>query len=155
MIKYAKIINQETGLCEVGLGTNVEFYKSIGMVELDVEQSDVNNNWYLTEKCPHKSEEEKEQEKRQRKAKLHMTKRDFFLYVVQPFGITYNQLIQALQSNDTLLACYEGCNHIYRGDEMLVGNIKTMLETMTGQTIDEQVLNAQLDVIFEEHNATD
>ena len=31
MIKYAKIINQETGLCEVGTGTNIEFYKSLNI----------------------------------------------------------------------------------------------------------------------------
>lgn len=59
MIKYAKVINKETGLCEIGEGTNIEFYKSIGMTELDVEQSDVDNGWYITEKCPHKSEEDK------------------------------------------------------------------------------------------------
>lgn len=67
MIKYARVINEETGLCEVGLGTNTDFYQSIGMVELDVEQSDVDNNWYLTEQCPHKSEEEKLQEAKQAK----------------------------------------------------------------------------------------
>ena len=27
-----KIINEETGLCQVGLGTNIQFYKSLGMV---------------------------------------------------------------------------------------------------------------------------
>lgn len=67
MIKYAKIINQETGLCEVGLGTNSSFYQSVGMFELDVEQSDVDNCWYLAEKCPHKTEEEKELEERERR----------------------------------------------------------------------------------------
>lgn len=41
MIKYGKIINNETKECEVGLGTDVEYYKSLGMVLLDVEQS-----WY-------------------------------------------------------------------------------------------------------------
>ena len=56
---YAKVINQETGLCEVGLGTNAEFYKSIGMIQLDVQQSDIDNNWYLTEKCPMKTDEQK------------------------------------------------------------------------------------------------
>ena len=35
MIKYAKLINKETGLCEVGLGTNTDFYKSIGMIQID------------------------------------------------------------------------------------------------------------------------
>lgn len=37
MRKYAKIINEETKLCEVGLGTNSAFYQSIGMVEMEVE----------------------------------------------------------------------------------------------------------------------
>ena len=59
MIKYAKVINEETGRCEVGLGTNAEFYKSIGMTQQDVELSDVDNNWYTAEKCPHKTDEEK------------------------------------------------------------------------------------------------
>ena len=35
---YAKIINEETKACEVGLGTNTEFYRSIGMSEMEVEQ---------------------------------------------------------------------------------------------------------------------
>ena len=46
MIKYAKITNKQTGLCEVGLGTNTKFYQSIGMQQLDVQQSDIDNNWY-------------------------------------------------------------------------------------------------------------
>jgi hypothetical protein len=63
MIKYAKVINDNTGLCEVGLGTNIAFYQSIGMTEQDVEQSEIDNNWYLAELCPHKSEEEKTAER--------------------------------------------------------------------------------------------
>ena len=59
MLKYAKIINEQTGLCEVGVGTNTQFYNSIGMSELDVFQSDIDNCWYLSEKCPQKSEEQK------------------------------------------------------------------------------------------------
>ena len=65
MIKYAKIINEENGLCEVGLGTNAEFYQSIGMTLLDVRQSDIDGAWYLSEKCPMKTDEEKEQEERE------------------------------------------------------------------------------------------
>ena len=60
MIKYAKVLNEQTGLVDVGIGTNTEFYKSIGMAELDVKQSDIDNNWYLAEKCPMKTDEEKE-----------------------------------------------------------------------------------------------
>lgn len=46
MIKYAKIINQETKECQVGTGTNSKFYQSIGMVEMDVGQA-ANGQWYV------------------------------------------------------------------------------------------------------------
>ena len=65
MIKYAKIINELTGLVEVGLGTNTDFYKSIGMCELDVKQSDIDSNWYLSEKCLMKTDEQKVQEEQE------------------------------------------------------------------------------------------
>ena len=101
------------------------------------------------------AKEEHEKEERERKAKLKMTKRDFFLYVLQPYGVTYQALNQILNSNDTLSACFNLCNHVYRYDTMLIGNIKTMLEAITGETIDEQELMAFLDVQFETHNAQD
>jgi hypothetical protein len=66
MIKYAKVIDNELGLCEVGTGTNADFYKSIGMTQQDVEQSEKDNQWYLSEKCPHYTpEEESEQREEQ------------------------------------------------------------------------------------------
>lgn len=64
MLKYAKIINEETKECSVGLGTNTEFYKSIGMTEMDVEQA-YNGSWYVIGYIPEKSQEVKEQEVRQ------------------------------------------------------------------------------------------
>ena len=67
MIEYAKIINEQTGLCEVGLGTNSSFYQSIGMTQVDVQQSDIDNAWYLAEKCPMKTDEEKEREEHERR----------------------------------------------------------------------------------------
>lgn len=51
MKKYAKIINEETKACEVGLGTNSAFYQSIGMVEMEVEQA-YNGAWYLLGYAP-------------------------------------------------------------------------------------------------------
>ena len=60
MLKFVNDI-QENGLCsQVGLGTNAEFYKSIGMVQKDVEQSEIDGQWYLSEKCPHLTPEEKD-----------------------------------------------------------------------------------------------
>ena len=92
MIKYAKIIDNETGLCEVGLGTNAEFYISIGMSELDVEQSEKDNRWYLTEKCPHYTPEEKEQQEHERIQARYMTRSDFFDGMIMAFGLDSKEL---------------------------------------------------------------
>lgn len=71
MIKYAKIIDPEKGICAVGIGdpnavyrriidpeTGTEktlyvsdYYKSIGMKEMDVEQA-YNGGWYVAGKAP-------------------------------------------------------------------------------------------------------
>ena len=51
MKKYAKIENKETGLCQVGIGTNSAFYESIGMTEIDVEQA-YDGKWYLEGYAP-------------------------------------------------------------------------------------------------------
>ena len=53
MKKYAKVINEETKLCEVGLGNNSAFYQSIGMTEMEVEQA-YNGVWYLKGYAPEK-----------------------------------------------------------------------------------------------------
>ena len=54
MKKYAKIIDPEKGFCEVGIGTDNEFYQSIGMELMDVEQG-FDGNWYLSGYAPVKS----------------------------------------------------------------------------------------------------
>ena len=65
MEKYAKIINEETKQCEVGLGTNTEFYKSIGMTLMNVEQA-YNGNWYLLGYAPEKPAPSKEEQRENR-----------------------------------------------------------------------------------------
>lgn len=55
MLKYAKVTDNETKLCEVGLGTDAAFYISIGMTEQDVEQA-YNGSWYLMGYAPAKPE---------------------------------------------------------------------------------------------------
>lgn len=52
---YAKITNEETKEVSVGLGTDVEFYKSIGMTDMEVEQA-YNGAWYLKGYAPQKPE---------------------------------------------------------------------------------------------------
>lgn len=51
MLKYAKIINKETKQCDVGLGTNVAFYQSLGMTMQDVAEA-YNGMWYLVGYAP-------------------------------------------------------------------------------------------------------
>ncbi len=55
MKKYAKVINEETKACEVGLGTNNNFYASIGMEEMEVEQA-YNGEWYVAGYAPSEPE---------------------------------------------------------------------------------------------------
>ena len=64
MLKYAKIINDTTKACEVGFGTNANFYQSIGMVEQEVEQA-YDGAWYLKGYAPQKTLAELKIQKRE------------------------------------------------------------------------------------------
>ena len=59
MQKYAKVVNEETGACIVGLGESesaAEYYATLGMELLDVEQA-TDGSWYLAGKVPAPSAE--------------------------------------------------------------------------------------------------
>lgn len=93
MIKYAKVIDEKLGLVEVGVGTNIEFYQSIGMTQQDVQQSDINGNWYLADKCPMKTDEQKEQEEKERIAKLFLTGADVERGIYQAKGMDFEDIV--------------------------------------------------------------
>ena len=65
MKKYAKVINEETKEVSVGTGTNSAFYKSIGMVEMEVEEG-YDGHWYVKGYAPAKSEPTKEEQQKAR-----------------------------------------------------------------------------------------
>ena len=65
MIKYAIILNQETKMCDVGTGTDIEYYKSIGMTEMDVEEA-YNGNWYVAGYAPEKPAPTEEEQRQKR-----------------------------------------------------------------------------------------
>ena len=138
MIKYAKIINEEPGLCEVGLGTNSSFYQSIGMVQLDVQQSDIDNNWYLVDKCPMKTDEEKAQEERQRLDMLNLTKADVLLALYQDKGLSPDDIKAMIKDNIPALIKFDYASSYYRGDEVV-----NTLGLALGYTADE------MDYLFE------
>ena len=53
--KYAKVKNEETKVCDVGIGTNDAFYESLGFTKQEVEQSYM-GEWYLKGYVPSKPE---------------------------------------------------------------------------------------------------
>lgn len=122
MIKYAKVINEDTGLCEVGLGTNTGFYISIGMKQIDVKQSDIDNQWYLAEKCPMKTEEQKMLEEKERVAKLYLTGADVERGIYQAKGLDFEDIVAMvtqLQPEGLDLKALKielKANHFYRGN---------------------------------------
>lgn len=61
---YAQIIDEKTKLCSVGTGTNTEFYKSIGMVDMEVEQA-YDGQWYVKGYAPTQPLEELKSQKLQ------------------------------------------------------------------------------------------
>lgn len=98
MLKYAKVINKEIKLCEVGIGTNTEFYRSIGMSEMEVEQA-WNGEWYLKGYAPEKPVEEKEAEARAvRNQYLYDTDR----YMIVDYPITEEEKAQYIQYREYL-----------------------------------------------------
>lgn len=122
MIKYAKIINQEIGLCEIGDGDNATIYQSIGMEELDVSQSDIDNQWYLTELCPMKSNEQKAQEEAERIAKLNLTGADVERGIYQAKGMDFEDIVAMVTQlqpeglDIKALKIELKANHFYRGN---------------------------------------
>lgn len=69
MIKYAKVIN-ELNQCDVGLGDDVEFYQSIGMTEMEVEQG-YDGVWYVAGYAPQQTVEEKNEAIKRTRANLY------------------------------------------------------------------------------------
>ena len=54
--RYAQVINDQTKEVSVGLGTNRNFFSSLGMTEQDVELAD-NGKWYLAGHAPRETKE--------------------------------------------------------------------------------------------------
>ena len=62
---YARTIDENTKLCEVGTGTNTDFYQSIGMTEMEVEQA-YDGRWYVKGYAPEKPEPTMEEQSEKR-----------------------------------------------------------------------------------------
>ena len=147
MIKYAKVINEETKQCEVGLGTNAEFYQSIGMTLQDVEQSEKDNQWYLKEYCPHYTPEEKEAIERARKDAMTLTPADVERALYKAKGMDFDDL-KALIAQGTgidlkALAIEFRASNFYRGAKFGIGRLFDVVGSLLGYTPDD------IDYLFE------
>lgn len=134
---YGTIIDNNTGLCSVGTGTNIEFYKSIGMVELDVQQSDIDNRYYLIDKCPMKTDEQKLKEEQDKINHLTMTALDFVTYIKKA-GVSDEVILRYLQSNPSIQLQLTLCQNVYCGVARQLCPIKITEELIL---TDEQVVN--------------
>lgn len=146
MIKYCKIINKEKGLVEIGTGTNTNFYKSIGMTQLDVQQSDIDGAWYLADKCPMKTEEEKIQEETKRIAMLNLTAADVERAIYKAKGLDFEDIIALIEAQPLnedgeaildikALKIELKANNFYRGNPY-INQVGTLLG-LTSQQLDE------------------
>lgn len=105
MQKYCYLTDKETGLVEIGVGCSDEYYKEIGMKLRDVKQSEVDNEWYLIDKCPIKPEPTAKERK---EAFL----KDFFkvagygYYRRTPKG--YQSAIESINTADRMCAKHNG-----------------------------------------------
>ena len=87
MQKYAKVVNEVTKQCEIGLGTNAKYYKSIGMEEMDVEKA-YNGQWYVNGYAPQPGQKPKEEILAEKRIIRNKYLQDSDKYMLQDFPIT-------------------------------------------------------------------
>ena len=104
MLKYAKIINEETKQCEVGLGTNAEYYESIGMTEMDVEEA-YTGDWYVAGYAPEKPAPTYEEQKQARA--------NAYREEVDPITAHIERLKDAEQTEETIEKIKENGDYEY------------------------------------------
>lgn len=89
MLKYCFIKDEKSGLVQLGVGCPDEYYIEIGMQQRDVEQSEKDEQWYLIDKCPHYTNEEKLEIAKFNK----IQENDFIRDNALISGVTYNNIL--------------------------------------------------------------
>ena len=84
MLKYSKVINNETKEVMVGFGTNVKFFENEGLTLQEVEEA-YNGSWYLKGYAPEKPQTEFEKETRAKRDK-YLQNTD--IYMISDYPIT-------------------------------------------------------------------
>lgn len=98
MKKYVKIVDNLKKTCLVGTGKDIEYYKHQGYAQEEVEQSDLDGNWYLKGYAPMKTDEQKAQEEHERIQELSMTRSDFFDATIKAFGADESDFLPIIEN---------------------------------------------------------
>ena len=85
---YAIVTDEKTKAVSVGLGTDVEFYKSIGMTDMEVEQA-YDGSWYVKGYAPDFSEQIKQDKIAELDAQYQVDKAQLMQYYFE-FSIAGN-----------------------------------------------------------------
>ena len=110
----------------------------------EVEQSEVDFQWYLAERCPHKSEEEKEREECERINNLTLTAADVERAIYEAKGMDFDDLVQFVIDTNIVgfdvkrLKIELKANNFYRGHKYV-----NMIGQMLGYTSND------MDYLFE------
>lgn len=146
MLKLAKLIDFTTGLVDVAQGDDEAYFKNNGFTWVDVEQSDINGNWYLAELCPYLTEDEKAKKEHERVMMLSLTRGDVFRGLLQSRGVTRAQIRTMIETNENLseleremaLIDFDEALNFYRGNSLI---------NTIGEALD--ITSKQLDEFFE------
>lgn len=154
MIKYAKIFDEETKKVDIALGDDIQTYEKLGFTPQDVEQSDLDGQWYLSGYAPMKTDEQKAQEERERIAMLNLTAADVERAIYKAKGIDFDDIITMVQAQPLsdegtpvidikALKIELKANNFYRGNPYI-----NQVGTLLGFT------SRQLDEFFETNDYT-
>ena len=140
MKKYVKIVDNLKKTCLVGTGKDIEYYKHQGYAQEEVEQSDLDGNWYLKGYAPMKPQEQKIREEMQHIAQLNLTAADVERAIYRAKGIDFDDVVALVENSRTseidvkALKIELKANNFYRGNPYidavgtLLGFTKTQLD---------------------------
>lgn len=136
MKAYCFITDEKLGLVQLGVGVNDEYYKEIGMKLRDVQKSDIDFQWYLSYKCPMKTEEQKFLETKENKLQEALNKANDYIN-----NIALYRDIECTDGNISKLTAYliamqqglyETIAWVTKSDEVLELNITDIMDILQG-----------------------
>lgn len=130
MLKYAKIIDETTGLVAIGEGNNEAHYTKYEFQKMDVKQSDIDNRWYLSDLCPMMTDVQIKQKERDNTNQLSLTAADVERAIYKAKGIDFEDVIELVKDNPNIdlkaLKIELKANNFYRGN-LYINLVGTLL----------------------------